>query len=358
MVTIKKLKSQVENANALGVANLTEKGVEVRENATPYEIMKKIADVSGGGGTEEIENLIDNSRVLDSTEGTVKEKVEELIGLVEENTLPDWDDNSPIIATGKGRTHSGICNTYWELTEKGTLKWKLVDENLTSGVSYFSMAGWTNTPKSFDYEQPEDFRDIAQKIKQIYVSDGFKCLYLYGATQCVRVRLPEGMKEVKLYHFQSLRDIDVSGVSTNVILQNCPILEKIALSDTQTILYSGSTQDCWGLKEVENLKNIVNFQGYNFVRCYKLSGDIVFNPNLTNIGTQAFAVTNINSITFQNSVDSLPTTISASAFGACNNLTDIYCPWAEGEVANAPWGATNATIHYNYVEGEETNAEG
>lgn len=28
-------------------------------------------------------------------------------------------------------------------------------------------------------------------------------------------------------------------------------------------------------------------------------------------------------------------------------LTDIYVPWSEGEVANAPWGATTATIHYD-----------
>lgn len=40
-------------------------------------------------------------------------------------------------------------------------------------------------------------------------------------------------------------------------------------------------------------------------------------------------------------------TFTASAFSGCTNLTDIYVPWAEGAVANAPWGATNATIHYN-----------
>ena len=35
-----------------------------------------------------------------------------------------------------------------------------------------------------------------------------------------------------------------------------------------------------------------------------------------------------------------------SAFGECPNLKDIYVPWAEGDVLNAPWGAINATIHY------------
>ena len=44
-------------------------------------------------------------------------------------------------------------------------------------------------------------------------------------------------------------------------------------------------------------------------------------------------------------------TISDSAFLNCGNLTTINVPWAEGEVANAPWGATNATINYNYTEG-------
>ena len=51
-----------------------------------------------------------------------------------------------------------------------------------------------------------------------------------------------------------------------------------------------------------------------------------------------------------------PETIDVSAFllgttnGSMKALTDIYCPWSEGEVANAPWGATNATIHYDWVE--------
>ena len=40
-------------------------------------------------------------------------------------------------------------------------------------------------------------------------------------------------------------------------------------------------------------------------------------------------------------------TINANAFPKWVGLTDIYVPWSEGEVANAPWGATNATIHYD-----------
>ena len=42
-----------------------------------------------------------------------------------------------------------------------------------------------------------------------------------------------------------------------------------------------------------------------------------------------------------------PNFIATTCFGGCTNIKDIYVPWSEGEVANAPWGATNATIHYN-----------
>lgn len=40
-------------------------------------------------------------------------------------------------------------------------------------------------------------------------------------------------------------------------------------------------------------------------------------------------------------------TLPSNLFVDCSNLTDIYVCWSEGKVKNAPWGATNATIHYD-----------
>ena len=54
----------------------------------------------------------------------------------------------------------------------------------------------------------------------------------------------------------------------------------------------------------------------------------------------------LRTITFKGT----PRNIASSAFTGCINLTTINVPWAEGAVANAPWGATNATINYNYTE--------
>lgn len=70
-------------------------------------------------------------------------------------------------------------------------------------------------------------------------------------------------------------------------------------------------------------------------------------PNgLRGIAPNAFYnCTSLTSITFEGK----PNNIVNSAFSNCTNLTTINVPWAEGEVANAPWGATNATINYNYT---------
>lgn len=42
-------------------------------------------------------------------------------------------------------------------------------------------------------------------------------------------------------------------------------------------------------------------------------------------------------------------------FKGCTGITDIYVPWSSGEVSGAPWGASNATVHYDtvYDENEE-----
>lgn len=52
------------------------------------------------------------------------------------------------------------------------------------------------------------------------------------------------------------------------------------------------------------------------------------------------------------------TPINKNAFNGAtfdNTVTDIYVPWSEGAMLNAPWGATNATIHYNTVYDENWN---
>lgn len=68
---------------------------------------------------------------------------------------------------------------------------------------------------------------------------------------------------------------------------------------------------------------------------------------VTSIATNAFIdCVGLTSIRFLGT----PTSINATAFRNCINIKEIKVPWSEGAVANAPWGATNATITYDYTE--------
>lgn len=118
-----------------------------------------------------------------------------------------------------------------------------------------------------------------------------------------------------------------------------------------------------------------------------------FPPNVTKVGTHAFTyakntftelpegLLTIGSNAFEQNKSlteiTLPSTLTSmdwAAFSGCSALTKvtfkgtpksiyksftgnsqaltINVPWSEGEVADAPWGATNATINYNYTSGE------
>ena len=67
------------------------------------------------------------------------------------------------------------------------------------------------------------------------------------------------------------------------------------------------------------------------------------------IGPYAFRnCSGLNEITFMGKPS---VGVDGTAFMNCNNLLTINVPWADGEVANAPWGATKATINYNYTGG-------
>ena len=52
---------------------------------------------------------------------------------------------------------------------------------------------------------------------------------------------------------------------------------------------------------------------------------------------------NLTVLTFEGTPENI------ESYALPSSLTTINVPWAEGTVANAPWGATNATINYSYT---------
>lgn len=132
---------------------------------------------------------------------------------------------------------------------------------------------------------------------------------------------------------ESLKSI-IDRTATNPVLPD----------DLTTIGYSAFS-GCPKLALTSLPSEVTSISDYAFNNCPNLA--LTSLPSgIKNIGYGVFAnCTGLTSITFKGN----PNTIHPSAFNGCSNLTTINVPWAEGAVANAPWGATKATINYNYT---------
>ena len=135
------------------------------------------------------------------------------------------------------------------------------------------------------------------------------------------------------FHAPLLVDMAKDGVSNCTTLQvvDCPLLESVG---------SNAFYGCTSLSSV-NLPKLGIVAGYSFYN----------NKALTYI--KLLHAWKFNGASFQNCTSLktvvLPnaTVIDKNVFSNCTAITDIYVPNAESSYSNAPWGATNATIHYN-----------
>ena len=122
--------------------------------------------------------------------------------------------------------------------------------------------------------------------------------------------------------------------------QNCTKLTTVNIPNVT--IFAGSAFKNSGITQA-HFEKLTSADSECFNGCKNLTS--VYLPKLKKVSSQMFAnCTALTEITLPNTV----TEISSYAFNGCANLLDIYVPWAEGTIANAPWGATNATIHYNH----------
>lgn len=162
------------------------------------------------------------------------------------------------------------------------------------------------------------------------------------------------------------------GMDTNVSKIVCPKISNIykdamafnsngtpASSDYQAVkeayfpvcsnFYSGACSG-WGYARTLVLDNPVTIASNAFQTLGALASPhnsrvYINSTKLRSISNNAFVSTGLVEVFFTGTAK--PGEIAQYAFSVSSSITDIYVPWSEGEVSNAPWGATNATIHYN-----------
>ena len=150
--------------------------------------------------------------------------------------------------------------------------------------------------------------------------------------------------------------IDSNGDITNATLHghtiirnnafyNCTKLALTSLPSGLTSIGNNAFGGCTKLALTSPPSSLTSIGNSAFSNCTKLA--LTRLPSgLTSIGNNTFyRCLGLDSLTFEGK----PKSISQSAFKECTNLTTINVPWAPGAVANAPWGAINATINYNFT---------
>ena len=163
---------------------------------------------------------------------------------------------------------------------------------------------------------------------------------LPACIESIGVRAFAGCKNLALASLPS----GLTSIGDEAFFQ-CINLALTSLPSGLTSIGNGAFSGCIKLAFTSLPSGITSIGMRAFSGCFKLAFTSL-PSGITSIGMNAFqGCTGLTSITFTGT----PTSIGSNAFSGCTNLTTINVPWAEGEVANAPWGATNATINYNYT---------
>ena len=152
----------------------------------------------------------------------------------------------------------------------------------------------------------------------------------------------DNMKDIKKVVFGS----NIGGTGGNALL-NATALTEVEIKGNEIAIGASAFKGCTALTTIDLTKaNYIGNSG--LANCTALPSEIILGA--TTLAIQAFYYQNqITSIKFTETPSSIAsnTFSNVTAWNSAANLKDIYVPWAEGEVANAPWGAANATVHYN-----------
>lgn len=193
-----------------------------------------------------------------------------------------------------------------------------------------------------------------QAVSEVVYPEGVTKIQDYAYALCkslTKLHIPEYIEYIGKYAFQECWNIDdVVEIPSKVTIindyafNNCSRVN-VKLHDGIVKIMPSSFLECKKLQMDRLPENLERVDTMAFQGCGGLTFTL-FPKNLTYLGFYAFSnCTGLTEITFQTK----PTYVGTSPFANCKNIVTIRVPWAEDEVKGAPWGATNATIIYNYT---------
>ena len=173
----------------------------------------------------------------------------------------------------------------------------------------------------------------------------------YRCQKLTLTSLPPGITSIGDFAFLNCYQLSLTTLPSGITalgqyaFNNCPRLALTSLPSGITTLPTAVFQYCPKLALTALPSGLTSIGAYAFKQGTGLAS-ITFPPALTTIGDYAFAnCTGLETVRFTSTVSSIP----GGVFSGCPKLSTIYVPWSQGQVANAPWGANNATIIYDHT---------
>ena len=163
------------------------------------------------------------------------------------------------------------------------------------------------------------------------------------------INFPSGLTKIANYAFADCTMLRLSSLPNSVTeigryaFYNCFYINLTSLPTSLTKIYPSAFEECTRLNITSIPNGVTSIGDRAFYDCESIK-TIEIPTSVYSVGSEAFRnCLNLTKVKFKDILD----TVGTNAFTYCPKLKNIYVPWAEGAVAGAPWGATNATIHYN-----------
>lgn len=169
----------------------------------------------------------------------------------------------------------------------------------------------------------------------------------YYATGITHFKLPSALTAIPQYSFSyctSLVSVEIGDAVTTInsyAFDHCSALANIDFNDVTTI--NSYAFQYSGLKKLTIPSTITSISTYAFAYCTSLE-ELILEPTMTSMSNSNIfrGCTSLKKVYIKKSFS----TLNSNTFYGDTAITDIYVPWASGAVSGAPWGATNATVHY------------
>ena len=319
--------------------------------------------VTAEGGSEDLDSVLTEQETLIQT---LKETLERKIAESEPNiqpltitengeyTAPEGVDGYSPITVDVQSSGGGDGTTADMIAEGGYAEVNLPNATKIKGHAFYkdTLLNTLIAPKVTEVGDTA-FRDCTNLSSlEIGVLTNVAQSAFHACKQITSISLSDDITRLGAYCFYDCEKLQLtkfpsswSGSTGMYTFYGCKSITATELPSGLTNIYDYSFSNCSELALTSLPSGVTNIGSSAFVGCTSLA--LTELPSeIKSIGSQAFAkCTGITNLTFKGK----PTSIYTSAFSGCTNLTKINVPWAEGAVANAPWGATNATINYNYV---------